>query len=238
MSDVFTLTIDGKDVAGNEGQTVMEVAEENGIEIPGLCHLEGITDRGACRLCMVEIAGSPKLAAACMTKIAEGMEITAHSEKLLEYRQAITEMMFMERNHVCAVCVANNHCELQNMADELGIKHFDLPRINPQVDIDASHKLFAIDHNRCILCLRCVRVCDEIEGAHTWDVMHRGLETRVQTDMGQPWGHSTTCTSCGKCVQVCPTGALFEKGRPVAAGSKDRRPFLPWLKVVREERGL
>ena len=83
-----------------------------------------------------------------------------------------------------------------------------------------------------------MRVCDEIEGAHTWDVMHRGLETRVQTDMGQPWGESTTCTSCGKCVQVCPTGALFEKGRPVAAGSKDRRPFLPWLKVVREERGL
>jgi len=238
MSDVFTLTIDGKDVAGNEGQTVMEVAEENGIDIPGLCHLAGITDRGACRLCMVEIAGSPKLAAACMTKIAEGMEITAHSDTLLEYRQAITEMMFMERNHVCAVCVANNHCELQNMADELGLKHFDLPRINPRVDIDASHKFFAIDHNRCILCLRCVRVCDEIEGAHTWDVMHRGLETRVQTDMGQPWGESTTCTSCGKCVQVCPTGALFEKGRPVAAGSKDRRPFLPWLKVVREERGL
>ena len=176
---------------------------------------------------MVEIAGSPKLAAACMTKVAEGMDFTAHSDKLLEYRQSITEMMFMERNHVCAVCVANNHCELQNMADELGIKHFDLPRINPDVDIDASHKFFAIDHNRCILCLRCVRVCDEIEGAHTWDVMHRGLETRVQTDMGQPWGESTTCTCCGKCVQVCPTGALFEKGRPVAAGSKDRRPFLP-----------
>jgi bidirectional [NiFe] hydrogenase diaphorase subunit len=237
MSDVFTLTIDGKDVAGNEGQTVMEVAEENGIDIPGLCHMEGITDRGACRLCMVEVAGTPKLAAACMTKIAEGMDITAHSEVLLEYRQSITEMMFMERNHVCAVCVANNHCELQNMADELGIKHFDLPRINPDVGIDASHKFFAIDHNRCILCLRCVRVCDEIEGAHTWDVMHRGLETRVQTDMGSPWGESTTCTSCGKCVQVCPTGALFEKGRPVAAGSKDRRPFLPWLKVVKEERG-
>jgi bidirectional [NiFe] hydrogenase diaphorase subunit len=187
---------------------------------------------------MVEVAGSPKLAAACMTKISEGMEVTAHSEKLLEYRQAITEMMFMERNHVCAVCVANNHCELQSMADELGVKHFDLPRINPKVDIDASHPLFAIDHNRCILCLRCVRVCDEIEGAHTWDIMHRGLETRVQTDMGAPWGESTTCTSCGKCVQVCPTGALFEKGRPVAAGSKSRRPFLPWLRVVREERGL
>jgi bidirectional [NiFe] hydrogenase diaphorase subunit len=147
-------------------------------------------------------------------------------------------MMFMERNHVCAVCVANNHCELQDTADELGVTHFDLPRISPKVDIDASHRLFAIDHNRCILCLRCVRVCDEIEGAHTWDIMHRGLETRVQTDMGIPWGESTTCTSCGKCVQVCPTGALFEKGRAVARGSKTRRPFLPWMKVVAEERGL
>jgi bidirectional [NiFe] hydrogenase diaphorase subunit len=235
---VFTFTIDGKDVAGSEGQTVMEVAEESGIDIPGLCHLDGIHDRGACRLCMVEIGGSPRLTAACTTQIAEGMDVTAHSERLLEYRRAVTEMLFLERNHVCAVCVANNHCELQEMADELGVTHFDLPRINPTLEIDASHRLFAIDHNRCILCLRCVRVCDEIEGAHTWDVMHRGLETRVQTDMGIPWGESTTCTSCGKCVQVCPTGALFEKGRAVSSGSKHERPFLPWLRVVQEERGL
>jgi bidirectional [NiFe] hydrogenase diaphorase subunit len=192
---VYTLTIDGKDVAGSEGQTIMEVAEENGIDIPGLCHLEGIHDRGACRLCVVEIAGTPKLAAACVTQIAEGMEVIAHSEALLEYRRTITEMMFMERNHVCAVCVANNHCELQDTAEDLGLTHFDLPRISPKADIDASHPLFAIDHNRCILCLRCVRVCDEIEGAHTWDVMHRGLETRVQTDMGIPWGESPTCTT-------------------------------------------
>jgi bidirectional [NiFe] hydrogenase diaphorase subunit len=238
MTTVYTLTIDGRDVAGVEGQTIMDVAEENGIDIPGLCHLQGLHDRGACRLCMVEVAGSPRLVAACMTQITEGMQVTAHSEQLLEHRRAITEMIFVERNHVCAVCVANNHCELQELANDLGVTHFDLPRILPAVDIDASHKLFAIDHNRCILCLRCVRVCDEIEGAHTWDVMHRGLETRVQTDMGIPWGESPTCTSCGKCVQVCPTGALFEKGRPVAGGSKDRRPFLPWLRVVQEERGL
>jgi bidirectional [NiFe] hydrogenase diaphorase subunit len=238
MTTVYTLKIDGRDVAGVEGQTIMDVAEENGIDIPGLCHLQGIHDRGACRLCMVEVAGNPRMVAACMTRVAEGMEVTAHSEKLLEHRRAVTEMIFVERNHVCAVCVANNHCELQQLAADLELTHFDLPRINPKVDIDASHKFFAIDHNRCILCLRCVRVCDEIEGAHTWDVMHRGLETRVQTDMGIPWGESPTCTSCGKCVQVCPTGALFEKGRPVAAGSKDRRPFLPWLRVVEEERGL
>ena len=233
MSEVYTLTIDGKDVAGAAGQTVMEVAEENGIDIPGLCHLEGISDRGACRLCMVQIAGSPKLVAACMTRISEGMEVTAHSEQLLEYRQAITEMMFMERNHVCAVCVANNHCELQELAADLELTHFDLPRISPKVDIDASHKLFAIDHNRCILCLRCVRVCDEIEGAHTWDVMGRGIDAKVVTDLCEAWGSSDTCTGCGKCVHVCPTGALFEKGHAVAEMQK-RRQFLPYLTLMRE----
>jgi bidirectional [NiFe] hydrogenase diaphorase subunit len=237
MTTVFTFTIDGQAVAGSEEQTILDVAEENGIDIPTLCHLEGITDRGACRLCVVEIAGSNRLAAACTTRISEGMEVTAHSDRLMEYRQEIIEMLFVERNHVCAVCVANNHCELQDMAAEHGLTHFDLAPINPVLGIDASHRLFAIDHNRCILCLRCVRVCDQIEGAHTWDVMQRGIETRVVTDMGKPWGESTTCTSCGKCVQVCPTGALFEKGRAVARGSKTRRPYLPYLKVVSEERG-
>jgi bidirectional [NiFe] hydrogenase diaphorase subunit len=237
MTTVFTLTIDGAAVAGSEGQTVLDVATENGIDIPTLCHLDGITDRGACRLCVVEIAGSNKLAPACTTQISEGMEVTAHSDKLQEYRRTITELLFVERNHVCSVCVANNHCELQGLAAELEITHFDLAPISPALGIDASHRLFAIDHNRCILCLRCVRVCDEIEGAHTWDVMQRGIETRVVTDMGKPWGESTTCTSCGKCVQVCPTGALFEKGRAVARGSKTLRPYMPYLKVVREEHG-
>src|SRR4051812_28694231 len=102
---VLTLRIDGRDVAGSDGQTIMDVAEENGIDIPGLCHLQGIHDRGACRLCMVEIVGSPRLVAACMTRVAEGMEVIAHSDQLLEYRQAVTEMLFVERNHVCAVCV-------------------------------------------------------------------------------------------------------------------------------------
>ena len=136
----------------------------------------------------------------------------------------------MERNHICSVCVANNHCELQDLAASLGLTHFELPAVNPRVGIDASHPLFAIDHNRCVMCTRCVRVCDEIEGAHTWDVMGRGIDARVVTDLGTPWGESPTCTSCGKCVQVCPTGALFEKGRSVAEGAKTRRPFLPYLK--------
>ena len=91
-----------------------------------------------------------------------------------------------------------------------------------------AHERFAIDHNRCILCMRCVRVCAEVEGAFTWGVSGRGITAKVVTDSGAPWGESTTCTSCGKCVQVCPTGALFEKGRSVAQ-SKAQRPYLPYL---------
>jgi len=228
---VHTLRIDGADVAGNDGQSILSVATENGIDIPTMCHLDGLSDTGSCRLCVVRIAGSNKLTPACTTAVVEGMEVTTTSEELTEYRRTITEMLFLERNHICAVCVANNHCELQDLAEEMGVDHFELPVINPSVGIDASHPLFAIDHNRCIMCVRCVRVCGEIEGAHTWGVMGSGLASRVVTDMGTPWGASTTCTSCGKCVQVCPTGALFEKGRSIAEGSKQLRPFLPYLQA-------
>lgn len=233
---VHTLRIDGNDVAGNDGQSILEVATENGITIPTMCHLDGLSEYGGCRLCVVEIAGSPRLFPACTTAVAEGMEVTTTSPKLTEYRRTIVEMMFLERNHVCAVCVANNHCELQDLAESERVDHLELPVINPPVGIDATHPLFAIDHNRCIMCMRCVRVCGEIEGAHTWGVMRSGIDVRLVTDMGTPWGESTTCTSCGKCVQVCPTGALFEKGRSIAEGSKQRRPFLPYLRTY-DERG-
>ena len=231
---VHTLTIDGQTVAGAEGQSILDVASENGIEIPTLCYLEGLSAHGGCRLCVVELTGSNKFLPACMTTIQEGMEVTAHSDRLLDYRRTIVEMLFLERNHICAVCVANNHCELQDQALELGLTHFELPAINPQVGVDATHQLFTLDHNRCIMCTRCVRVCDEVEGAHTLDVMGRGLEARIVTDLGMPWGESPTCTSCGKCVQVCPTGAIFEKGRSIAEGTKTERPFLPYLRVVKE----
>ncbi|HZV26343.1 MAG TPA: bidirectional hydrogenase complex protein HoxU [Acidothermaceae bacterium] len=232
---VHTLRIDGVECAGSADQTVLEVARENGIAIPTLCHLDGLCDIGACRLCVVEVRGSAKLLPACTTQVADEMDIETASPRLQEYRRTIIEMLFVERNHVCAVCVANNHCELQARAEELGLTHLDLANVNPKLDVDASHERFAIDHNRCIMCTRCVRVCDEVEGAHTWDVMGRGIDARVVTDLGMPWGDSPTCTSCGKCVQVCPTGALFEKGRPVAS-TKVGRPFLPYLKS-REEGG-
>ena len=118
--------------------------------------------------------GSNKLLPACVTHVEEGMEVTTTSERLTKYRKMIVELMFTERNHVCSVCVSNGHCELQSLAQRLGITHVRFPYRYPTVEVDASHDRFVIDHNRCVLCTRCVRVCDEIEGAHTWDVWGTG----------------------------------------------------------------
>jgi len=231
---VKTLRIDGLDVSGTEDQTILEVATENDIRIPTLCTLEGLTPLGACRVCLVEVKGSRGLLPACVTRIEEGMEVTTNTKRLQEYRRKIVELIFSERNHICSVCVSNGHCELQNLAEELAINHVRYPYRSPKMNVDATHQRFAVDHNRCVLCARCVRVCDEVEGAHTWDMENRGLNARVITDMNQPWGDSETCTDCGKCVQVCPTGALFEKGKGVKEMEKERE-FLPYLATMREE---
>lgn len=232
---IITFKIDDKDVSAVAGQTILEVARENDIGIPTLCFLKGLTPIGACRMCLVEIKGTPKLLPACVTKAAEGMEVTTNSPRLQEYRRTIVELLFAERNHVCAVCVSNNHCELQDLARRVGMTNVRVPYRYPRLTVDATHLRFAVDHNRCVLCGRCVRVCDEIEGAHTWDFMGRGIDCRVITDMNQPWGSSESCTSCGKCVHVCPTGTLTEKGR-AAAEMKKRMQFLPYLTAMREDR--
>jgi bidirectional [NiFe] hydrogenase diaphorase subunit len=230
---VRTLTIDGKDVGAREHETILEVARENGIWIPTLCQLDGLSTVGACRLCIVEVKGSSKLLPACVTRVEEGMEVTADSERLREYRKMIVELLFAEGNHICSVCVANGNCELQWLAQRLGVDHIRFPYLYEHRTVDASHARFAVDHNRCILCTRCVRVCDEVEGAHTWDVMGRGTDARVITDLAQPWGASESCTNCGKCVNVCPTGALFEKGKAVSEIVK-RLDLVPSLLTMRE----
>ena len=232
---VKTLTIDGKSVSADETDSILQVATDAGVRIPTLCQLEGLTDIGACRLCIVEVAGTNKLLPACVTKVAEGMEVTTQSERLRKYRLMTLELLFAERNHVCAVCVANGHCDLQTLAEESGMMHVRFPYQYPNVTVDASHDWFVLDHNRCVLCTRCVRVCDEVEGAHVWDVMGRGATSRVITDLNEPWGDSETCTNCSKCVQVCPTGALSSKGKSVAEMVK-RRDFLPYLTQMREEK--
>ncbi len=232
---IKTLTIDGRECGATEEQSILEVAEENGVCIPTLCHMEGLSEVGACRLCLVEVKGSNKLLPACTTRVQEGMEVTVHSPRLEAYRQTILELLFSERNHICSVCVSNGQCELQSMAQMLGVTHVRVPYLHPRLEVDATHRRLVVDHNRCILCSRCVRVCDEIEGAHTWDIHGRGAGARVITDLNQPWGTAESCTGCGKCIHICPTGALFEKGKSVAEMSK-RRGFLPYLTLMREGR--
>jgi len=221
MNGVVTLKINGKEVGARSSETILEIARENGIYIPTLCFLEGLSRWGGCRLCLVELTGSPRLLSACMTRVTEGMDVSTDSPRLLKYRRMIVEMLLAEGNHICSVCVSNGNCELQSLAEKLGITHIDMPYRYPKLSMDSSHDMFRMDHNRCVLCTRCVRVCDEIEGAHTWDVMGRGIDCRVITDLNQPWSESTTCTTCGKCVRVCPTGALTRKGTGVSEMRKD-----------------
>jgi bidirectional [NiFe] hydrogenase diaphorase subunit len=232
---VKTFSIDGKDVSAEETTTILEAARENGIEIPTLCHMAGISVVGACRLCMVEIEGSNKLQAACVMNVAEDMVIHTDSPRLREYRQMIVELLFAEGNHICSVCVANGNCELQEMARSVGMDHCRFEYTYPKRALDLSHRLYGLDHNRCILCTRCVRTCDEIEGAHTLDMAGRGLHNRVIAGLNQPWGQAESCTSCGKCVQSCPTGALFRKGSTVAEMNRDQTK-LEFIVTAREKK--
>jgi bidirectional [NiFe] hydrogenase diaphorase subunit len=230
---VKTLVVNGEQIGAREDETILEAAREHGIVIPTLCHLEGLSAIGGCRLCLVEVMGAPRPLPACVTRVAEGMEVATDSPRLLAYRRMIVELLFAEGNHVCATCVVNGHCDLQALGYAVGMTHVRYPYQAPQRTLDASDDRFVIDHNRCILCTRCVRVCDEVEGAHTWDVAGRGSGSRVVIDLDQPWRTSPTCTSCGKCVQVCPTGALFEKGASAAEMVKHRE-FLKYITIARE----
>jgi bidirectional [NiFe] hydrogenase diaphorase subunit len=209
---VKTFKIDDIDVSATSDSTILEVAIENNITIPTLCYQEGLSCVGACRMCLIEVKGSTKLIPACTSKIKEGMEIVTNSTKIQSHRKMILSMMFAERTHTCSVCVSNGHCELQDQSVVLNLEHSHVPYIHKKFDLDASHKDFVYDPNRCILCTRCLRVCDEIEGAHALDISGRGIDAKIIFGMDEPWNESDSCTSCGKCVQVCPTGALFEKG--------------------------
>jgi bidirectional [NiFe] hydrogenase diaphorase subunit len=220
MPQSISVRIDGELVKAEEGQSIFEVAQRSGKFIPGLCSLKGLTPVGACRLCVVELAGVNRLLPSCTTPATDGMSVTTNSPRIASYRRMVLELLFAERNHVCAVCVSNNHCELQSLAAKLGVNSVRYKYSYPKLTVDSTHPRYVLDHNRCILCTRCVRVCDEVEGAHVWDIMGRGIGSRVVAEMNKKWGDAKSCTSCGKCVQVCPTGALAEKGFAVEEMTK------------------
>jgi len=206
----ITLTINGKQVKGKEGDTVLEVCQANGIDVPTLCHLDGLSDVGACRMCVVEIEKERRPVPACTYPARDGLVVETNTERLERYRRQILELIFTEHNHFCMFCEASGDCELQKLAYQYQMDNVRYPYTFPSLSVDSLSDYLVIDHNRCILCGRCIRACSEVAGSHTLDFSQRGWKTLVTADLEQPLGESS-CFLCGACVQACPTGAIFSK---------------------------
>jgi formate dehydrogenase major subunit len=204
------ITINGRKISATAGSTVLQAAQEAGIDIPTLCNHPALAPIGVCRICLVEVKGMPAFQPACTSLVAEGMEVQTETPPLVEARKFILDMLFSERNHFCMYCEMSGNCELQNLGYRYGLDHWVYPTYTQPFPIDATHKHLILEHNRCVLCRRCIRSCSELTANHTLDLRKRGIEAMVQADTNVPFGDST-CISCGGCAQVCPTGAIFEK---------------------------
>jgi len=204
------LTIDEQKIAVPAGGTVLEAALEAGIDIPTLCRHPALTDWGSCRICLVEIEKQRTLQPACTFPATEGMVVHTESEKVVSARKFVLELLFSERNHYCMYCQMSGDCELQSLAYRYGLDNWLYPRPYTPLSVDASSQYFVMDHNRCVLCRRCVRACGELVGNHTLGVRERGANSMISADMNMPRGLSS-CVSCGTCLHVCPTGAHMDR---------------------------
>ncbi len=205
-----TITINGQRISAQTGQTLLEAARGAGIDIPTLCHHPALAPVGACRVCLVEVAGQRTLQPSCTFPVADRMEVQTESAKVVEARKFVLELIFSERNHFCMTCPMSGDCELQELGYRYGLDHWVYPTYGQRFAVDASPAHHLLDHNRCVLCRRCVRACAELVGNHTLDLRQRGAFTMLCADMDVPLAESS-CVGCGTCVDVCPTGALADK---------------------------
>jgi len=208
MTDTIQFTIDGVEVTGKPGQTIVEAADEAGIYIPRLCHMKGLVSHGSCRVCTVMINGRPQ--AACTQPVAAGMVVENETEALKEARKNIVEMLFVEGNHFCMFCDKSGNCELQAMAYRFGMAAPRFPYLFPTRDLDATHADVFIDKNRCILCGRCVRASRDLDGKNVFQFIGRGPEKQVAVNAEANLG-DTDLAGTDKAVDVCPVGAIMKK---------------------------
>ncbi len=225
------LAIDGRSVTVPAGTSIMRAAALSGVAVPKLCATDALKAFGSCRLCLVEIEGQKGLPASCTTLVAPGMKVTTQSPRLREVRKGIVELYVSEHPLDCDTCAANHNCELQDVAADLGVTGSPYPVASDspaaaahaapcQAAPDASNPYFQFDSDLCIVCSRCVRACNDVQGTFALTVEGRGLASRIVASQAEPFLQSE-CVSCGQCVESCPTGALIEKSR-IEAGAAEQ----------------
>ena len=203
---MVNIKINGTDIDVQNGSTILQAAARAGIPIPHLCYLRDINEIGACRICVVEVEGTERLVPACNTRVVEGMSIHTNTPRVREARKTNLRLILSQHNSTCTTCIRSGNCELQNLAHYLNIHYQPYP-VKPErsrLDMDVP---VIREASKCIKCMRCIQVCDKIQGMHIWDVVGTGSRTTVDVAGGRSL-KDTDCTFCGQCVTHCPTGAL------------------------------
>jgi NADH-quinone oxidoreductase subunit G len=207
---MIKLTIDGRPVEVQPGTTILEACESLGIDVPTLCHLKHLQAEGSCRMCVVEVEGARTLQVSCATPCGEGMKVSTRSEKVMSFRRLVLELMLANHETNCFSCPATGRCKLYHCAMEYGVEESRFAHFKQRRPRDESNEFFNYDPSKCILCRRCVRVCNNLQVNHTLSLKNRGPDTWVGPPFDKLWIDSN-CVSCGNCVSVCPTGALTAK---------------------------
>jgi iron-only hydrogenase group A len=207
---VIDIEVNGKNIQAKSGETILEALNRNGIKVPTMCRMEGFSATGACRLCVVEVEGKSGLIPSCSQPILEPIKIKTHSTRVISARKMIVELLLSNHPDDCLYCIRNGNCELQNLAVELNVRERRISGEKSKANSDHSSPGLVRDPSKCILCGRCVRVCDEVLGVSAFEFMKRGNKTAIATSMNKDLNFSN-CVNCGQCILVCPTGALHEK---------------------------